>query len=104
MLQDEYLKARFGQGSEVFELSNAMETSSFSRTGRLMDWLTLNVRIGDMGAIVLGGYSQVRYLMDKKGMTKEQAFKQFRKDTADSQQFSSTSSLSDLQNYARKML
>lgn len=102
MLQDEYLKARFGQGSEVFELSNAMETSSFSRTGRLMDWLTLNVRIGDMGAIVLGGYSQVRYLMDKKGMTKEQAFKQFRKDTADSQQFSSTSSLSDLQNYARK--
>lgn len=52
MLQDEYLKARFGQGSEVFELSNAMETSSFSRTGRLMDWLTLNVRIGDMGAII----------------------------------------------------
>lgn len=102
MMEDKYLQARFGQGSEVFELSRAMETSTYSKSGKFMDWLTLNVRVGDIGAIVLGGYSQVKYLMNEKGMSKQKAFEQFRKDTADSQQFSSASSLSNLQNYARK--
>jgi len=101
MMKDEYVKARFSSGREVFEMANALEESTYAKTGRIMDLLTLNVRVGDIGAILVGGYSQVQYLIKEKGLSQQEAFREFEKSTADSQQFTSDSSISNLQAYAK---
>ena len=102
MMNNEYLRARFEGGSQTEELAHAIESSNYSKTKKLVDLLTLNVRIGDMGAIVLGGYAEVKYLMKEKGYTEQQAFEQFIKDTARTQQFNSRASISGLQAYAKE--
>ena len=102
MMKNEYLRARFEGGSQTEELAHAIESSNYSKTKKLVDLLTLNVRIGDMGAIVLGGYAEVKYLMKEKGYTEQQAFEQFIKDTARTQQFNSRASISGLQAYAKE--
>lgn len=102
MMRNEYLRARFHGGSQTEELAHVFESSSYSKTNRLIDFFTLNVRLGDMGAIVFGGYAQVRYLMKVKGYSEQQAFEQFINDTAQTQQFNSRASISSLQAMAKE--
>lgn len=102
MMKNEYLRARFAGGNQVEELAHAIEGSNFSKTKKLVDFLTLNVRLGDIGAIVYGGYAEVQYLIKEKGYTQQQAFDQFIKDTAETQQFNSRASISGLQAYAKQ--
>lgn len=102
MIQDDYLKSRFAEGMSTVELAKAIEQSEYSKTKRLTDFLTLNIRLGDMSAIVFGGYAQVKYLMNQKGLSKEEAFKRFRVSTVSTQQFNANSSLSNSQMYAKR--
>ena len=98
---DPYLKARFESGSMNEALSRAIADAKAIGAGRrfvtLTDLLTLNTRLGDIGAICFGGKAYVDYLINVKGMSKADAFAEFRKATLRSQQSNTRSSLSTLQ-------
>jgi hypothetical protein len=98
MKKNQYLQARFETGGQAEFLEETIKSSRFAKTKSLRDWFTLNIRIGDTGAIVFGGKPYVDYLMEKKGLTEEEAFKEFRLATLRAQQANVPSSLSNFQN------
>lgn len=102
MMDDPYLKTRFENGSQNEALMRALakDFGKNKTVKQLNSWsnmLAINVRLGDIGAIIFGGKPYIDYLMKEKGMSKEDAFKQFRLDTLRSQQASMRSALSRLQ-------
>ncbi len=97
MKQDEYLKTRFESGGQAEFLEETINNSQFAKTKKLKDMITLNVRLGDIGAICFGGKPYIDHFIST-GMTKEEAFKQFRLATMRSMQASVPSSLSNFQN------
>jgi|GEM_PF-4784607 len=96
-----YLQARFNGGySEALQLAlNGANQMPKARTklGELKSFLTLTTRLGDVGAIVYGGFPLVQYNINQ-GMSKEKAFEEFEKATLRSQQSPFSSSLSSWQN------
>lgn len=101
MSGDPYLKARYESGSMNEALARATaDANALTARGKFLrftDLLTINTRLGDVGAIMFGGKSYVDYLMQTKGMSKKEAFAEFRKSTLRSQQANTRSSLSTLQ-------
>ena len=97
MMNIPYIKARFeGNFSNEF-LKSQIENSAFAMSKKLKDACTLFVKIGDIGAIMFGGKPYIEYLIKEKGMSEEQAIKQFILSTNRSQQSSAISSLSNFQ-------
>ena len=98
---DPYLKARYESGSMNEALARATaDANAITAKGKFLrftDLLTINTRLGDVGAIMFGGKPYVDYLIKEKKMTKEKAFAEFRKATLRSQQANTRSSLSTLQ-------
>lgn len=98
---DPYLKARFESGSMNEALARATaDANAITARGKFLrftDLMTINTRLGDIGAIIFGGKPYVDYLMKEKGMSKKEAFDEFRKSTLRSQQANTRSSLSTLQ-------
>ena len=101
MSGDPYLKARYESGSMNEALARATaDANALTARGKFLrftDLLTINTRLGDVGAIMFGGKPYVDYLMQSKGMSKKEAFAEFRKSTLRSQQANTRSSLSTLQ-------
>ena len=101
MAGDPYLKARYESGSMNEALARATaDANALTARGKFLrftDLLTINTRLGDVGAIMFGGKPYVDYLMQTKGMSKKEAFAEFRKSTLRSQQANTRSSLSTLQ-------
>lgn len=101
MSGDPYLKARYESGSMNEALARATaDANALTARGKFLrftDLLTINTRLGDVGAIMFGGKPYVDYLMQTKGMSKKEAFAEFRKSTLRSQQANTRSSLSALQ-------
>ena len=64
---------------------------------KFKDSMSLFIKMGDIGAIIFGGKPYVDYLIKEKGMSEEQAIKQFILSTNRSQQSSAVSSLSNFQ-------
>ena len=95
---DPYLRARYESGS----MNEALERMTASADGinkmqkalSFTNLMSLSTRLGDIGAIAFGGKPYVDYLMTEKGMSKEEAFREVRKSTMRTQQFSGKSSLS----------
>ena len=97
MMKIPYIKARYeGNFSNEF-LKQTIENSAFAMSKKLKDACTLFIKIGDIGAIMFGGKPYIEYLMKEKGMSEEQAIKQFVLSTNRSQQSSAVSSLSNFQ-------
>lgn len=97
MMNIPYIKARFqGNFSNEF-LKQQIENSAFAMSKKLKDACTLFIKIGDIGAIMFGGKPYIDYLIKEKGMSEEQAIKQFILSTNRSQQSSAVSSLSNFQ-------
>ena len=97
MMNIPYIKARFeGNFSNEF-LKSQIENSAFATSKKLKDACTMFVKIGDIGAIIFGGKPYIDYLIKDKGITEEQAIKQFILSTNRSQQSSAISSLSNFQ-------
>lgn len=97
MMNIPYIKARFqGNFSNEF-LKQTIENSAFAMSKKLKDACTLFIKIGDIGAIMFGGKPYIEYLIKEKGMSEEQAIKQFILSTNRSQQSSAVSSLSNFQ-------
>jgi len=100
---DPYLKTRFESGSMNEALARATaDANAITARGKFLrftDLLSINTRLGDIGAIMFGGKPYVDYLMNEKGMSKQEAFAEFRKSTLRSQQSNTRSSLSTLQGH-----
>lgn len=95
---DPYLRARYESGSmnEALErmASSADGINKMQKALSFTNLMSLSTRLGDIGAIAFGGKPYVDYLMTEKGMSKEEAFREVRKSTMRTQQFSGKSSLS----------
>jgi len=62
------------------------EYSAFSKTQSFTNMLLLNVKLGDQGAIVMGGWPYYQWLRDTQGMSQEQAIEAFERYTEQTQQ------------------
>ncbi|MCD8377224.1 MAG: hypothetical protein LUB59_00385 [Candidatus Gastranaerophilales bacterium] len=88
----EYLKARIGGNSQNEVIARI--TADADRFKTLRQFFTANTRFGDIGAIVFGGKPYVDYLINEKGLSKEEAFKKFVESTLRSQQSGHSSATS----------
>jgi len=92
-----YIKARYeGSFSNEF-LKQTVENSAFALSKKLKDACNMFIKMGDIGAIIFGGKPYIDYLIKEKGMSEEQAIKQFIISTNRSQQSSAVASLSNFQ-------
>ncbi|MBQ7977788.1 MAG: hypothetical protein IJ301_04300, partial [Clostridia bacterium] len=91
-----YLKARFGGSSANEFLKDTINNSTFAASKKFKDLLAMNIKMGDIGAIVFGGKPYIDYLI-KQGKTEEEAIEQFVLMTQRTQQSSAISSLSNFQ-------
>ncbi len=92
-----YIKARYeGSFSNEF-LKQTVENSAFAMSKKLKDLCNMFIKMGDIGAIIFGGKPYIDYLIKEKGLSEDEAIKQFILSTNRSQQSSAISSLSNFQ-------
>jgi hypothetical protein len=77
-------------------LSDKSLLNVMGRNPSLTNWLMLPIRLGDKGAIAIGGYSYYKALR-KKGLSHEQAISKFDQKTSDTQQSTNPDQISELQ-------
>jgi len=88
-----YLEARYSKGYSEDITRALSEGKKLAREKSMNKILTSLVRMGDIGAIVYGGYPMIRYLQEVKGLSRAEAVKQFELSTVRSQQSGLASSL-----------
>lgn len=101
MMNIPYLKDRFGRGGSTDALKRQLEQKMFAKMSLLDDFFSLPIKVGDVGAIVMGGKPYIDVLL-KKGYTEEQALKIFIEKTVNEMQSSIPSTLSNVQRNAAK--
>lgn len=87
MNNSELMKER-GQNIDR-DLKAAMQTeeySAFTKHQSFINGLLVNVKLGDRGGIILGGWPYYKWLVEEKGYTKQQAITAFEKFTEQTQQ------------------
>lgn len=98
----EYLDHRFKSGiqNEVLKRIMTSAPEDYSKTTGLyqkyLNFVTLPVRFGDIGAIYIGGYARAKYLVDQ-GVPLEKARKMFVEETESAQQSGNKAELSEFQ-------
>ena len=100
MMRDEYLKDRLTRANLNEAMKNQVDNKLFSKISLLTDYFSLNMRLGDLFNLTLGGRAYVQVLLDK-GYTEKQAFELFRRKTISDQQSSIPSTLSNLQRNSK---
>ena len=100
MMKDEYLKDRLTRANLNEAMKNQVDNKLFSKMSLLTDYFSLNMRLGDLFNLTLGGRAYVQVLLDK-GYTEKQAFELFRRKTIADQQSSISSTLSNLQRNSK---
>ena len=84
-------------------IASALEYSKLAiAKNDLNNWFTYLTRLGDAGAVIFGGYAQVKTEIEN-GISKEQAFKNFEIQTIRTQQSGLTSSLSLMQQNSKNV-
>lgn len=98
MDNSKYCKSRFAKGGQNEALLKAVEAKKemFARVTTFKDILSFMTRVGDIGAIIFGGYPMVKAQI-KKGVLQNKAFENFELATIRSQQASLPSTLSNWQ-------
>lgn len=98
-----YLKQRYESGSQNEALEKAMEgqANALLRIKSFKGFLSIMTRVGDIGAIIFGGYPMIQAQLEK-GVPIEKAFENFEKATLRSQQANFSSTLSNWQNYVKQ--
>lgn len=97
-----YLNQRFSEGMQNEALAQIMANAERSVKKRdyifqdYIDFVTLPVRLGDVGAIYLGGYARARYLLEH-GTPIEEARKIFEFESQQSQQSGLKASMAQFQ-------
>jgi hypothetical protein len=96
LMDSELLKDRISRQAVTRDMRDAMrsqEYSAFTKTKSLKNSMMFFTRLGDVGAIVSGGWSNYRYAR-KQGKSHAEALKFFEEQTAQAQQSSDLSQLS----------
>jgi hypothetical protein len=98
MKNSKYCQSRFAKGGQTEALLKAMEGSNatFAKVKTFKGILSWMTRVGDIGAIIFGGYPYVMNQMSK-GVSLQAAIENFEKSTIRSQQASLPSTLSNFQ-------
>lgn len=98
MKNSKYCQSRFAKGGQTEALLKAMEGSNatFAKIKTFKGALSWMTRVGDIGAIIFGGYPYVMNQMSK-GVPLQNAIENFEKSTIRSQQASLPSTLSNWQ-------
>ena len=98
MKNSKYCQSRFAKGGQTEALLKAMEGSNatFAKIKTFKGALSWMTRVGDIGAIIFGGYPYVMNQMSK-GVPLQTAIENFEKSTIRSQQASLPSTLSNWQ-------
>ena len=98
MKNSKYCQSRFAKGGQTEALLKAMEGSNatFAKVKTFKGALSWMTRVGDIGAIIFGGYPLVMDQMSK-GVSLEKAIEKFELATVRSQQASLPSTLSNRQ-------
>lgn len=98
MKNSKYCQSRFAKGGQTEALLKAMEGSNatFAKIKTFKGALSWMTRVGDIGAIIFGGYPYVMNQMSK-GIPLQTAIENFEKSTIRSQQASLPSTLSNWQ-------
>ncbi|MDR2431898.1 MAG: hypothetical protein LBD99_06600, partial [Candidatus Margulisbacteria bacterium] len=92
-----YLRMRYEKGFNE-DIKRALAAGKkLAASKKINDVLTSLSRMGDIGAVIYGGYPMVKYLTEVKGMSVEDAVKQFEQATIRSQQSGLMSSLDKTQ-------
>ncbi|MDY6358444.1 MAG: hypothetical protein SPL73_05740 [Cyanobacteriota bacterium] len=97
VMQIPYIKARYGGNMSNEFMKSTIENSAFAASKKLKDLCSIFIKTGDIGAIIFGGKPYIDYLINKKGLSEQEAIKQFIISTNRSQQSSAVSSLSNFQ-------
>lgn len=101
MMNIDYLRDRFARGGSTDALKRQLEQRLFAKLSLFDDLFSAPIRLGDIGAIILGGKPYINVLL-KKGYSEEQAIKIFIEKTVNDQQSSIPSTLSNIQRNAAK--
>ena len=101
MMSIPYMKDRFGRGGSQEALKEQLETRFYAKINLLDSIFSAPIRLGDIGAIILGGKPYIDILM-RKGYTEEQAQRIFIEKTVNDQQSGIPSTLSNWQRNAGK--
>ena len=101
MMDIPYLKDRFSRGGSSDAMKQQLETRFFAKVNLLDEYLSLPIRYGDIGAIILGGKPYIDVLT-KKGFSQDEAIRIFIEKTVNDQQSSIPSTLSNLQRNSNK--
>ena len=101
MMNIPYLKDRFSRGGSTDALKRELETKMFSKISLLDDIWSMPVKLGDIGAIILGGKPYIDCLI-QNGYKEQEAIKIFIETTVNDQQSSIPSTLSNLQRNSGK--
>lgn len=97
LMDSELLKSRKKDLTrDIKSVSKTEKFSALRENPTFFNSLLLNVRLGDRGAILLGGWAVYKHAR-KKGKTHEQAIKAFERQTAATQQSGDIDQLSDWQ-------
>ena len=98
-----YLKLRYESGAQNEALEKAMEAQAKTilKIKTFKGFLSIMTRIGDIGAIIFGGYPMIQAQLEK-GVPIDKAFENFEKATLRSQQANFSSTLSNWQNYCKQ--
>lgn len=95
----EFLQDRWNRQSLERDIRHGFaseEFSSFSANPSFLNMLMLNVRVGDIGAILIGGWAVYKHNIDQ-GKSVEEAIAAFEKEAASAQQSADLSELSQIQ-------
>lgn len=72
-----YLKARFEAGGQNEFLKNEISNSKLAKVAKLKEFATMNIRLGDIGAIAFGGKPYLEYLINEKKLSEDAAISEF---------------------------
>lgn len=101
MMSIPYMKDRFGRGGSQDALKQQLETRFYAKINLLDSIFSAPIRLGDIGAIILGGKPYIDILI-RKGYTEEQAQRIFIEKTVNDQQSGIPSTLSNMQRNSSK--
>lgn len=96
LFESPYLKNRWQNAlKEIQILGNSEQGQRFIKNKRFLDSLMIMTKLGDTGAIILGGWPVYKYYLDKTG-SKEKALLMFERITDSTQQSSNFQNISSL--------
>lgn len=94
----DYIKNRVGNiDIDLKDITASRDYQKFRLNPTIRNFMTINVKLGDKAAIIMGGWGYAKYLQDSQGLTRSQAIKVMAAESDKTQQSSSLEERSRIQ-------